>query len=84
MSNTLQFTHEDLEVSVSYNPATSSVKRAVSESGNEIYRDELTFDKSLVANFELMSAEEQEKIVHAWGAAGLKTRIEEGQFGEKT
>lgn len=83
MPNTLQFTYEDLQVSISYNPSNSSVKRTVSESGTEMYRDELTFDKSLVANFELMSAEEQEKIVNAWGAAGIKTRIEDGQFGKR-
>ena len=50
-------------------------------SGTEIHNDELTFDKSLVASFEVMSAEEQAKIVTAWGAAGIKTRIEEGQLG---
>lgn len=83
MSDIDQFEHEGLQVSVIYNPSTSSVKRTVSKSGAEIYHDELTFDKSLVANFELMSTEEQEKIVHAWGAAGIKTRIEEGQFSAK-
>ena len=28
-----------------------------------------------------MSAEEQAKIATAWGAAGIKTRIEEGKIG---
>lgn len=83
MSSTLNFTYEDLQVSVSYESSTSKVMRSVSGAGNKIYHDELTFDKSLVANFELMSAEEQAKIVHAWGAAGIKTRIEEGQIAAK-
>ena len=83
MSNNANFEYEGLIVSVSYNSSTNSVKRTVSESGTEIYQDELHFDKSLVANFELMSAEEQEKIVTAWGAAGLQTRIEDGQLGSK-
>lgn len=81
--NNLHFEYEGLQVSVTYNPSTNSVTRTVTESGNEILHDELTFDKSLVANFELMSAEEQEKIVNAWGAAGIKTRIEDGQFGKR-
>lgn len=81
--NHLQFEYEGLHVSVSYNPSTNSVTRTVTESGTEIHRDELTFDKSLVGSFDVMSAEEQAKIVTAWGAAGIKTRIEEGQLGSK-
>ena len=81
MSNELKFEYEGMEVSVIYNPATNSVKRIVTESGTEIHNDELTFDKSAVANFGVMSAEEQARIATAWGAAGIKTRIEEGQLG---
>ncbi len=81
--NNLQFEYEGLHVSVIYNPATNRVSRTVTESGSEIHHDELTFDKSLVGNFEVMSAEEQAKIVTAWGAAGIKTRIEEGRLGLK-
>ena len=81
--NNLHFEYEGLQVSVVYNPSTNSVTRTVTESGNEILHDELTFDKSLVASFDVMSAEEQAKIVTAWGAAGIKTRIEEGQLGSK-
>lgn len=81
--NKLQFEYEGLQVSVSYNPSTNSVSRTVTESGTEIHRDELTFDKSLVASFDVMSSEEQAKIVTAWGAAGIKTRVDDGQFGVK-
>jgi len=81
--NNLQFEYEGLHVSVSYNPSTNSVTRTVTESGTEIHHDELTFDKSLVGSFDVMNAEEQAKIVTAWGAAGIKTRIEEGQLGSK-
>lgn len=81
--NNLQFEYEGLHVSVNYNPSTNSVTRTVTESGTEIYHDELNFDKSLVGRFEVMSAEEQAKIATAWGAAGIKTRIEEGQIGSK-
>lgn len=83
MSDTLQFEYEGFQVSVSYNPSTNSVKRSVTESGTEIFQDELNFDKSLVGRFEVMSAEEQAKIANAWGAAGIKSRIEDGRFGEK-
>lgn len=79
--NNLEFDYETLHVSVSYNPSTNSVTRIVTESGNEILHDQLTFDKSLIASFELKSAEEQAKLVTAWGAAGIKTKIEEGQLG---
>jgi hypothetical protein len=41
------------------------------------------FGKSLVGNFEVMSAEGQAKIATAWGAAGIKTRIEDGRLGSK-
>lgn len=81
MSNELKFEYEGLEVSVTYDPSTNKIKRTVTESGTEIHNDELTFDKSAVARFGVMSAEEQGKIATAWGAAGLKTRIEEGQLG---
>lgn len=83
MSNELKFEYEGLEVSVTYDPSTNSVKRTVTEAGTEIHNDELTFDKSAAANFGLMSAEEQAKIATAWGAAGIKTRIEEGKIGPK-
>ncbi len=83
MSNELKFEYEGLEVRVIYDPSTNSVKRTVIESGTEIHNDELTFDKSVVASFGVMSAEEQAKIATAWGAAGIKTRIEEGQLGSK-
>ncbi len=83
MSNTLEFEYEDLHVSIIYDPATNSVKRTVTADGTIIHNDELTFDKSLVARFDLMSAEEQAKVVTAWGAAGIKTRIEEGQLTAK-
>ena len=79
--NNLQFEYEGLHVSVSYNPSTNSVTRTVTDSGTQIHHDELTFDKSLVGNFEVMSAEEQAKIATAWGAAGIKTRIEDGRIG---
>lgn len=79
--NNLQFEYEGLHVSINYNPSTNKVSRTVTESGTEIHRDELTFDKSLVGSFEVMSAEEQAKIATAWGAAGIKTRIEEGRLG---
>jgi len=81
--NNLQFDYEGLDVSISYNPSANTVTRTVTESGTEIHRDELTFDKSLVGSFDVMSAEEQAKIATAWGAAGIKTRIEEGQIGVK-
>lgn len=79
--NNLQFEYEGLHVNVIYNPSTNSVTRTVTESGTQIHHDELTFDKSLVGNFEVMSAEEQAKIATAWGAAGIKTRIEDGKLG---
>lgn len=83
MSNNANFEYEGLQVTINYDPSTSKVTRTVTESGTEIHHDELTFDKSLVGSFDVMSAEEQEKIVTAWGAAGIKTRIEEGQLGSK-
>lgn len=83
MSNNLKFEYEGLEVTISYDPSTNIVKRSVTESGSELYQDELNFDKSVVASFGVMSAEEQAKIATAWGAAGIKTRIEEGQFNAK-
>lgn len=83
MSNNLEFEYEGLHVSVTYNPSTNSVSRSVTEGGTVIHQDELRFDKSLVGNFEVMSAEEQGKIATAWGAAGLKSRIEDGQLGAK-
>lgn len=81
MSENREFEYEGLHVSVSYNPSTNSIKRSVTESGTVIHQDELHFDKSLVGNFEVMSAEEQAKIATAWGAAGIKSRIEDGQLG---
>ena len=81
--NNLQFEYEGLHVTIIYNPSTNGVTRTVTESGTEIHHDELTFDKSLVGSFDVMSAEEQAKIATAWGAAGIKTRIEEGQIGAK-
>ncbi len=81
MSNELKFEYEGMEVSITYEPSTNKVKRTVTEFGTEIHNDELTFDKSVAANFGLMSAEEQAKIATAWGSAGIKTRIEEGQIG---
>ena len=83
MSNNLEFEYEGLHVSVTYNPSTNSVSRSVTDAGTVIHQDELRFDKSLVGNFEVMSAEEQGKIATAWGAAGLKSRIEDGQLGSK-
>lgn len=83
MSDNLQFEYDALNVSVTYHRATNNVERTVARSGTEIYRDELHFDKSLVANFDLMSAEEQANLVNAWGAAGIKTRIDDGQFESK-
>lgn len=77
MTNTMQFEYEGLDVSIIYDPSSNSVKRSISDKGKEIYQDELSFDKSLVANFGLMSAEEQAKIATAWGAAGIKSRIED-------
>lgn len=81
MSNELKFEYEGLEVSITYDPATDRIKRTVTESGTEIYNDELTFDKSVLANYGAISVEEQAKIATAWGSAGFKTRIEEGQIG---
>lgn len=81
--NNLQFEYEGVHVSINYNPSTNKVLRTVTESGTEIHRDELTFDKALVGNFEVMSAEEQAKIATAWGAAGIKSRIENGQLSSK-
>lgn len=83
MSNELKFEYEGLEVSVTYDPSTNKVKRTVTESGTEIHNDELMFDKSAVARFGVMSAEEQAKIATAWGSAGIKIRIEEGQLRSK-
>lgn len=83
LDNNLQFEDEGLHVSINYNPSTNKVSRTVTESGTEIHRDELTFDKSLVGNFEVMSAEEQAKIATAWGAAGIKSRIEDGKLVSK-
>ncbi len=79
--NNLEFEYEDLHVSVTYNPSTNSVTRTVTDSGTQIHHDELTFDKSLVGNFAVMSAEEQAKIATGWGAAGIKSRIEDGKLG---
>lgn len=83
MADTMQFEYEGLDVSISYDPSNNSVKRTISDKGIEVCQDELSFDKSLVANFGLMSAEEQAKIANAWGAAGIKTRIDDGQFDPK-
>ncbi|MCE3252807.1 MAG: hypothetical protein K0Q67_1827 [Cellvibrio sp.] len=83
MSDNREFEYEGFHVSVIYNPSTNSVTRIVSESGTVLHQDELQFDKSLVGNFELMSAEEQAKIATAWGAAGIKSRIEDGRLGVK-
>lgn len=81
--NNLQFEYEGLHVNVSYNPSTNSVTRTVTDSGTQIHHDELMFDKSLVGSFEMMSAEEQAKIATAWGAAGIKSRIEDERLGSK-
>ncbi|HEY8941434.1 MAG TPA: hypothetical protein VIM59_14640 [Cellvibrio sp.] len=83
MSDNLEFEYKDLHVSVTYNRSTNTVKRRVTNTGKVIYEDELNFDKSLVGNFDVMGAEEQGKITTAWGAAGIKTRIDDGQFGVK-
>lgn len=83
MSNELKFECEGLEVSVIYDPSTNKIKRTVTESGTEIHNDELMFDKSVLANYGVISVEEQAKIATAWGSAGIKTRIEEGQIGSK-
>jgi hypothetical protein len=83
MADNREFEYEGLHVSVSYNPSTNSVKRSVTESGSVIHQDELHFDKSLIGKFDVMSAEEQAKIAPAWGAAGIKSRIEDGQLGSK-
>lgn len=83
MSDNREFEYEGFHVSISYNPSTNSVTRTVTESGTVLHQDELQFDKSLVGNFEVMSAEEQAKIATAWGAAGIKSRIEDGQLGVK-
>ncbi len=80
MSNPLEFEYEELQVSLSYDPSTAMVTRRVNDDGCEVYHDELTFDKSLVAEFDLMSAEEQAKIATAWGAVGIKTKIGEGRI----
>jgi hypothetical protein len=80
MADNREFEYEGLHVSLSFDPVTLNVKRRVSKSGNELYQDELHFDKSLVGNFDLVSAEEQEKIAIAWGTAGLKSWIEDGKF----
>ena len=61
MSNNLNFEHEGFTVNISYNSATNSVKRTVSDEGSEIYQDEINFDTSIVAEFDLMAEEEQEK-----------------------
>lgn len=83
MSDELHFEYDALDVKVTYHRARNSVERTVARSGTEIYRDELHFDKSLVASFDLMSTEEQGNIVTSWGAAGIKTRIDDGQFDTK-
>jgi hypothetical protein len=83
MSDSREFEYEGFHVSVIYNPSTNSVTRIVTDSGTVLHQDELQFDKSLVGNFEVMSAEEQAKIATAWGAAGIKTRIEDGRLGVK-
>ena len=83
MSDNREFEYEGLHVSVSYNPSSNGVTRTVTESGTVLHQDELQFDKSLVGNFEVMSAEEQAKIATAWGAAGIKSRIEDGRLGVK-
>lgn len=66
---------------MNYNPSTNSVTRTVTESGTQNHHDELTFDKSLVVSFEVMSTEEKAKIATALGAAGIKSRIEDGKIG---
>ena len=81
MSDNREFEYEGFHVSVNYNPSTNSVTRRVTEAGTVLHQDELQFDKSLVGNFEVMSAEEQAKIATAWGAAGIKSRIEDGRLG---
>lgn len=73
--NNPQFEFEGLHVSVTYNPSTNSVTRTVTDSGTQIHHDELTFDKSLVGNFEVMSAEEQAKIATAWARRGLNQEL---------
>lgn len=83
MSDDLNFEYEGFTVRISYLAATNSVKRTVFDSGAEVYQDELNFDKSIVAEFDLLAEEEQAKLVNAWGAAGIKSRIEDGQFGLK-
>lgn len=83
MSENLKFDHKGFTVVISYEPANNTVKRTVSDAGAEIYHDEIPFDKSIVAEFDLMSEDEQANLVNAWGAAGIKSRIENGQFGSK-
>ena len=83
MADNQEFEYEGFHVSISYNPSTNSVKRSVTNAGTILHQDELHFDKSLVGNFEVMSAEEQAKIATAWGAAGIKSRIEDGRLGVK-
>lgn len=80
MSDALEFDYEELQVSLSYDPSSAKVTRRVCDNGSEVYHDELQFDKSLVAEFDLMSAEEQAKIATAWGAVGIKTKIGQGRI----
>lgn len=84
MPNTLEFEYEGFAVTINYDSSTQSLERSVFDAGEIIYQDELQFDKSLVNEFEFMSEKERTKIATAWGAAAIKTRIEDGQFGAKT
>lgn len=84
MSENLKFDHKGFTVVISSELANNTVKRTVSDGDTEIYHDEIPFDKSIVAEFDLMNEDEQAKLVNAWGAAGIKSRIEDGQFGSKT
>lgn len=83
MSTTRELEYQGLNVSIGYDSSSDRVTRKISENGTEIYQDELTFDKSVAANFELMSAEDQAEFVTAWGAAGIKSWIEDGRFGSR-
>jgi hypothetical protein len=76
-----EFEYEGFTVKLQPDLSSHSVTRMVFNDSALIHQDEISFDKSLVANYELMSADEQAKILLAFAGAGIKTWIEDGRFG---
>lgn len=75
-----EFEYEGFTVKLNADLATHSVTRMVLKDSVLVHQDEISFDRSLVANYELMSVEEQAKILLAFASAGIKTWIEDGRL----